>query len=678
MANEIRFQVFGDVKDFEKKLSKLNKSFDKLIKVGSGGLLASGGAIFGLIKAAEAQAKAVAKVNQAIISTGNAAGFSLRQLEKEAQNLQKNTLFGDEVILQNATAQLLTFTNIAQDNFLRTQRVALDVATVLDTTGDGTSRLKDVSIQLGKALNDPVANLGALSRAGIQFSEEQKIMIKGLAETNQLAEAQNIILDELERQYGGQAKAAVTTFGALTQLRNRIGDVFEEIGKHLTPALSILTTKMGEWVTLLENNPQLGIYAAKAIALTAAVSGLAIAFGVAGKVVVVATSIMIGAFRAFGLLLAVLTSPVTGILLGLGLAIVALHKVWEKNLFGMGHLLDGFFAKLYELKDKVAKVFNAVKDSVVGAVNKVKGVFGSIGVTTNTDTKTISGSNTDTNVSNGDQRVASEQEYADRLLEIETNLLAQKREANLQYEEFETQTTDEKRTAKLLARQQELEGYLLELESKRGILLDHNEQTIQLEQELSDELNKIETARSENAIAILKKQLKVKELFQAKEVESIQNTLNQVSTLGKTAARVVQSIEIGLATIRIAGGIARAFSDYPFPASLGVAAIIAAQGAVQIATIARQSFAEGTTYVPNDQVANIHKGEMIVPQRFAEGIRRGDLALSGGENRTGPSSSVIFDFSNSEFNGINETTVKDMFRKASEMIANKTLIFKGV
>ena len=174
------------------------------------------------------QAQAVAKVNQAITSTAGAAGLSLEQLRQEASNLQKKTLFGDEEILNNATAQLLTFTNIANDNFLRTQRVALDLSTVLD--GD----LKSASIQLGKALNDPVANLSALSRSGIQFSQAQKDVIKELATTNRLAEAQGVILDELERQYGGQAETAAAVGGGWKQMSNALGDVMEEIGGFIT------------------------------------------------------------------------------------------------------------------------------------------------------------------------------------------------------------------------------------------------------------------------------------------------------------------------------------------------------------------------------------------------------------------------------------------------------------
>ena len=183
------------------------------------------------VQAFRDQAKAVAQVEQGLKSTGNAAGKTLGELTKMATELQRTTLFGDEDILQNATAQLLTFTNIAGEQFDRTQKAALDLATRLG--GD----LKSASIQLGKALNDPIANLSALSRSGIQFSKEQKELIKTLAETGELAKAQGIILDELEKQYGGSAEAAAAADGGITQLQNAIGDLGEEVGKIITQNL---------------------------------------------------------------------------------------------------------------------------------------------------------------------------------------------------------------------------------------------------------------------------------------------------------------------------------------------------------------------------------------------------------------------------------------------------------
>ena len=88
--------------------------------------------------------------------------------------------------------------------------------------------VKSSIIQLGKALNDPIANLSALSRAGIQFSDDQKKMIKSLIDSGNQAQAQRVILKELEVQFGGSARAARDTFGgAIKALHNAFGDLLE-------------------------------------------------------------------------------------------------------------------------------------------------------------------------------------------------------------------------------------------------------------------------------------------------------------------------------------------------------------------------------------------------------------------------------------------------------------------
>jgi hypothetical protein len=200
------------------------------------------------VKAFDEQQKAIAQVEAGLASTGAQVGYTSQQLQQMASELQNKTLFGDEQILKEATAQLLTFTNIAGENFDRTQAVALDLATRLD--GD----LKSASIQLGKALNDPVSNLTALSRAGIQFSDDQKEVIKSLAESGNLAEAQTIILAELEKQYGGSAEAAAQAgTGPFKQLSNTIGDLSEEFGKLINDMLRPLVPRIQALVSSFTN-----------------------------------------------------------------------------------------------------------------------------------------------------------------------------------------------------------------------------------------------------------------------------------------------------------------------------------------------------------------------------------------------------------------------------------------
>ena len=215
------------------KMKSIGKSMSMYVTAPLAGMAALS------LKAFDEQAKALAQVEAGLKSTGNAVGYTSKQLERMAEDLQQNSLFGDEEILKGATAQLLTFTNIAGVQFERTQQAALDLATRLD--GD----LKSSSIMLGKALNDPVANLSALSRAGIQFSTDQKQTVKTLVETNRLAEAQTLILNELEKQYGGSAEAAARAgLGPLQQLQMAIGDLSEEFGKIIAEYLIPFADKM--------------------------------------------------------------------------------------------------------------------------------------------------------------------------------------------------------------------------------------------------------------------------------------------------------------------------------------------------------------------------------------------------------------------------------------------------
>lgn len=185
------------------------------------GLIGAGFAVNSIIEKTAKQEQAFKQLEQGIKSTSAAAGFGARELANYASSLQGITTFGDEDIIQ-AMSQLVTFTSITGDEFKRTTEAALDLATRMDMD------VKSAVLQLGKALNDPISNLSALSRAGIQFTQDQKDLIKALIEGGQKAEAQRVILAELEKQFGGSAKAARDTFGgALQALNNAFGDLLE-------------------------------------------------------------------------------------------------------------------------------------------------------------------------------------------------------------------------------------------------------------------------------------------------------------------------------------------------------------------------------------------------------------------------------------------------------------------
>lgn len=195
--------------------------------VAAGGIAALGVGLFKLnqfmgesIDLAVIQRDAEKQLDAVIASTGGAAGVTAEEVKALASSLQEVTNFGDEATISGANL-LLTFTNIGEDVFPRTTETMLDMSQALGQD------MKSSAIQLGKALNDPIAGVTALSRVGVSFTEEQKEMIKAMVEAGDVAGAQTLILDELEKEFGGSARAMADP---AIQLQNAWGDFKEEIG----------------------------------------------------------------------------------------------------------------------------------------------------------------------------------------------------------------------------------------------------------------------------------------------------------------------------------------------------------------------------------------------------------------------------------------------------------------
>ena len=199
-----------------------------------------------MISLANEQAEAEQKLESVIRATGGAAGFTAEQLKQHAANLQNITTVGDETII-GVEALMATFRNVRGDVFLDATEAALDMAHVMGGDADSAAKM------LGKALNDPVRGMLAMSEAGVTFSQSQQDVIRDLVKTGDVAGAQRVILDELANQVGGAASDAAGTFGGkMDQLKNRIGDTGESIGRVLISALEELMPVMEGAVTILE------------------------------------------------------------------------------------------------------------------------------------------------------------------------------------------------------------------------------------------------------------------------------------------------------------------------------------------------------------------------------------------------------------------------------------------
>lgn len=216
-------QAVSGLKDVRKAGLGAEDAFNR-VKSAAAGTAIGAGIVVGLkaMLTATVEAEAAsAQLEARIKSTGDAAGMTKTQLLDLASALQGKTVFDDEAIA-NAEAMLLTFTRIGKDVFPKAVESILNVSTAMGTD------LNSAALQVGKALNDPVKGINALARAGIQFTVDQKATIKSLVDTGKTAEAQTIILGELETQMGGAARAARNTLGgSLKALQNAFGDLLE-------------------------------------------------------------------------------------------------------------------------------------------------------------------------------------------------------------------------------------------------------------------------------------------------------------------------------------------------------------------------------------------------------------------------------------------------------------------
>ena len=232
--------------NFGRKAGGIGNTVKRSLKLAAVGIAAAGAAAiaFGVssVKSYQESENALAQLNAVLKSTRGIAKVSAKSAISLANSLQKVTRYSDEQVL-SAENMLLTFTKIGKDVFPDTTKAVLDMSTAMGTD------LKSTAIQVGKAMQDPVRGVTALQRVGVRLSDSQKELVKNLVATGKTAEAQKLILKELQTEFGGSAEAAGKTFaGQLDILKNQFDEVKESIGKTIVDAIIPLMSKLAEFV----------------------------------------------------------------------------------------------------------------------------------------------------------------------------------------------------------------------------------------------------------------------------------------------------------------------------------------------------------------------------------------------------------------------------------------------
>ncbi|KCB41217.1 putative prophage tail length tape measure protein [Bordetella hinzii 5132] len=239
-ASKISEKRFKEIeKQAKETASSVSSSFAGLL---SGALLGVGvGTVFGkFVEETKNAQNEQAQLAAVLKSTGNAAGFTIAELNKMASGMAGFVSEGD---INRAQTRLLSYTGVVGEEFPRALQAAIDMSVRLGMTVEQSAET------VGKALDIPSKGLTALSKQGFRFTEDQKKLVESLEQTGRVAEAQDVILKALESSYGGAADAARNTLGgALAALQNQVNDLMtgdDDSVNGLTAAVNEFTDLLG-------------------------------------------------------------------------------------------------------------------------------------------------------------------------------------------------------------------------------------------------------------------------------------------------------------------------------------------------------------------------------------------------------------------------------------------------
>jgi hypothetical protein len=229
-AHKTAFAVGGDIGT---GINKAVKNVEKL-GVAVGGFLVAQ-VKFGIDSLTQLEA-VTAQTNAVLLSTHKAAGLSADAIINLSNKYEDLNATIDNKVIQSGENLLLTFTNIRKNAFEPALKAALDMNQAM---GGGEGGLQSTIIAVGKALQDPIRGIVNLRRIGVNFSEQQQTQIKDLIKHNKLYEAQQVILKELTKEFGGSfAAAGKTATGTFAHLGDAIEDVQASLATALLPAIS--------------------------------------------------------------------------------------------------------------------------------------------------------------------------------------------------------------------------------------------------------------------------------------------------------------------------------------------------------------------------------------------------------------------------------------------------------
>ncbi len=196
--------------------------------------------------------QAMRLTNAVIKSTGGVAGVTAKHIDQLSSKMSLQTGVQDELI-QGSQNLLLTFTKVRNTKtdkiFDQASTSIVDMTAAMNHGQVTQEGLKASTIQVGKALQDPIKGATALRRVGVALSQQQQDQIKKFVKSGDVMSAQKVILKELATEFGGAAKAAADP---AQKAQAAWAEFKEQLGKVILPLITKLAQvfiAMAPWLT---------------------------------------------------------------------------------------------------------------------------------------------------------------------------------------------------------------------------------------------------------------------------------------------------------------------------------------------------------------------------------------------------------------------------------------------
>lgn len=295
---------------------------------------------------------------------------------------QEQGIIGDEVQMAGAKA---IASNLKEADSLEKLIPIMNDAIALKYGYNATEEnAAAVGLAFQKALS---GNVKGLEKYGIVLTDSEKEIMKNGTETQKIAVLQDAWTRSIK---GTNAEMANTDAGKYQQLKNTLGDLQEELGKILLPALADvvrwaqekLLPVIEKIIGYLQQHPMIAKVALAIMAITAVLGPVIVVIGslisTIGTLISMA-SMLAPLFAAVGTAIGGVALPILAIIAAIALLVaagVALYKNWDKIKQLASTVWNGIKNAITKvvtvISERVKTNFNTLKKAVTTVWNGIK------------------------------------------------------------------------------------------------------------------------------------------------------------------------------------------------------------------------------------------------------------------------------------------------------------------